>query len=234
MTTPRSSTPAGPLLLSADNPAAISTASMLLRQGEVIALPTDTVYGVAASLQSPPAIHHLYEIKSRSTSKAIPILLSDEKEIERVAKIVPALMRQLAARFWPGALTLVLEAREGLPDHVTSPDETGQPTVAVRMPNHDLARQIIAAAGGTLAVTSANRSGEMEATDAQQVLALALAGLAAVVDGGAVSGGVPSTIVSLLGSRARILRAGAIPAAEIDAFLATLDPESEIAGGSAV
>jgi L-threonylcarbamoyladenylate synthase len=200
-------------------PNTISTAASILMSGGVVAIPTDTVYGLAASIQRPDAIDRLYDMKSRPTNKAIPVLVSDLDQVRQVAGYLPTLAFSLAKRYWPGALTIVVEARDGLPEHVTTTDADGRRTVAVRLPNHSVARQVIGAAGGSLAVTSANLSGESPAIDASQVCQLAIAVPDAVIDGGRVSGGTPSTIVSIAGSEVVVLREGAIPAGEIFAFL---------------
>lgn len=209
---------ADPRILSVADPDTISIAASILVSGGVVAIPTDTVYGLAASMQRPDAIGRLYDMKSRPSDKAIPVLLSDLDQIDQVAVHLQTLAFKLAERYWPGALTIVVEARDGLSEHVTT-DADGRRTVAVRLPNHSAARQVIDAAGGSLAVTSANLSGESAAIDASQVCQLAIAAPDAVIDGGRVTGGMPSTIVSVASSELIILREGAIPAGEIFTFL---------------
>lgn len=197
-----------PRLLGADD---VGAAARVLRDGGVIAMPTDTVYGLAASLDAPAAVARLYEVKDRPPQKAIPILLSDKDQLERVAAEIDDLTEALAARFWPGALTLVITAQPGLPAHVTTIDPAGRTTVAVRVPNDPVALAVITAAGGALAVTSANRSGEAPATSVEEILRLDTAGLDAVVDGGHSPIGQPSTILALQEGGMTILREGAIP-----------------------
>jgi L-threonylcarbamoyladenylate synthase len=188
----------------------IARAVAALRAGSIVGIPTDTVYGLAAALDRPDAIARLYALKGRPLEKAIPILLSEPADISLVASAVPPEAERLAARFWPGALTLVVPARPGLPSEVTSVGASGDPTVAVRIPDQQLARAIIAAAGGALAVTSANRSGEAPCRSAAEVAALGSAAPDLVIDGGPVAGGVPSTIVAIGSGGITILREGAI------------------------
>jgi L-threonylcarbamoyladenylate synthase len=222
------------VVLVASDRETISCAVSILLNGGVVAIPTDTVYGLAASLARADAIDRLYELKSRPGNKAIPVLVSDPSHVSQVALQTPPVMASLADQFWPGALTLVVEARDDLPAQVISNDLTGKRTVAVRLPNHSVARQIIDAAGGVLAVTSANRSGEPDAITAQQVGELSIAKPDAIVNGGRVVGGVPSTIISVVDSTITILREGAIPASVIFDFLTNLGYGSTVISGSAV
>ena len=186
-------------LLEADAPGAVEEAAEALVRGEVVAFPTDTVYGVAAGHGH---IEELFRAKGRPKDKRIPILLSDRSHLEASA-IVPPAARALAERFWPGPLTIVLVApRRG--------------TLAFRVPANDLARRLIAASGGGLPVTSANLSGQPDATTAEEVLAQLDGRIALVLDGGRTSGGAPSTIVDCTSDSVRILREGAIPTTEID------------------
>lgn len=197
----------------------IRQASAALRAGEVIAIPTDTVYGLAAAIDRPQAIDRLYAIKVRPPAKAIPILLSDLAHVRQVTTGLSPTAARLAAVFWPGALTLVLPAGPHLPPRLTSTMESGLLTVAVRVPDDTLARAIIAACGGALAVSSANRSGENPALVARDAAALDEAESMLVIDGGEVPGGVPSTIVLATTDSVVILREGAISAAELAAAL---------------
>jgi L-threonylcarbamoyladenylate synthase len=181
----------------------------------VVAIPTDTVYGLAAALDQPAAIARLYDIKNRPRSKAIPVLLANLEDAARVSPRLPPLARALAARFWPGALTLVVPALDGLPAAVTAADARQEPTVAIRVPRHELARQVIALAGGALAVTSANLSGDMPAVDAEEILLFEMMQPDAVLDGGRAPGGTASTVLLAIGGEPRVLREGAVSSAEI-------------------
>jgi len=190
-------------LLAADAPGAVEEAATALARGELVAFPTDTVYGLAAGHDH---LRKLYVAKDRPKDKRIAVLLSDASNLEASAKVTPA-ARALAARFWPGPLTLVLVApRRG--------------TLAFRVPDHPVARRLIAASGGGLPVTSANRSGQPDARTAEEVLAQLEGRIALVLDGGKTTGGVPSTIVDCTTAEPKVLREGAISAAQIQQTLA--------------
>ncbi|MCL6429992.1 MAG: threonylcarbamoyl-AMP synthase [Anaerolineae bacterium] len=201
---------AAALILPADV-ASVAFAAEALRRGEVVAFPTDTVYGVGAALFHERAIRALYEIKGRPEAKAIPLLLADPTGLERVAARVPPLAERLVQRFWPGGLTLVVEARPELPEVLLG----GGRTVAVRVPDHPIARALIRAVGAPLATTSANRSGEPEALTAAEVIGQLGRGVRWVIDGGRSPGGKPSTVVDLSTDPPVIRRVGAIPADEL-------------------
>jgi len=193
----------------------VRRASAALRAGEVVAIPTDIVYGLAAAIDHPNAIRRLYALKDRPFEKAIPILLSDPSQLHLVAAEVPPTAAHLASSFWPGALTLVLPALPHLPRLLTPTSENGLRTVAVRVPNHPLARAIIAESGGALAVTSANRSGQEPARDAAAAAAIVASPPLLVIDGGQAQGGIPSTVILAIGAEPEILREGAISDAAI-------------------
>lgn len=189
-------------VLVADQPGAVEEAAAALARGDVVAFPTDTVYGVAAGHGY---VDRLFVAKGRPKEKRIPVLLSDASHLETSAIVTPA-GRVLAERFWPGPLTIVLAApRRG--------------TIAFRVPASDVARRLIAASGGGLPVTSANLSGRPDATTAREVVEQLGGRIALVLDGGRTPGGVPSTIVDCTGNDAKLLREGAIPEREIDRAL---------------
>ena len=190
-------------LLAADAPGAVEEAATALARGDLVAFPTDTVYGLAAGHDH---LRKLYVAKDRPKDKRIAVLLSDASNLEASAKVTPA-ARALAARFWPGPLTLVLVApRRG--------------TLAFRVPDHPVARRLIAASGGGLPVTSANRSGQPDTRTAEEVLAQLDGRIALVLDGGKTTGGVPSTIVDCTTAEPKVVREGAISAAQIQQTLA--------------
>src|ERR671937_497428 len=190
-------------LLQADAPGAVEEAAAALARGELVAFPTDTVYGLAAGHDH---LKKLYVAKDRPKEKRIPVLLSDASNLEASAIVTPA-ARALARRFWPGPLTIVLVApRRG--------------TLAFRVPDHPLARRLIAASGGGLPVTSANRSGEPDARTSQEVLAQLEGRIALVLDGGKTPGGVSSTVVDCTTDQVKILREGAIAKSDIEQLLA--------------
>lgn len=197
----------------------VARAIATLRDGGVIALPTDTVYGIAASLDHPDAIERLFTIKGRSGTKAVPILVSSLDDLDHLTSELTAEARALAARFWPGALTIVVSASDLVPDGVRRDGET----VGIRMPDSADALAVIAGAGGALAVTSANRSGEVEARSAAEVNARLGGRIDFVLDGGASPSSQPSTVVDASQTPVRVLRAGAIAAWHITAALEEQD-----------
>ncbi len=196
-----------------DEPAAgIEQAIAALRAGEVVAFPTDTVYGLAASLDHPLAIERIYEIKGREATKAIPVLVDSAQRLFDLAEVDQDIVSRVANVFWPGALTLVVPASNAVPEVV----HRGAGTVGVRMPDHPIAQAVIAALGGALAVTSANVSGEPEAVTAEEVRASLGHLVGVVVDGGRTPGGRASTVVDLTPGQPRILRQGVITLDEIE------------------
>lgn len=196
-------------VLSASDPQAIIKALEVLRAGGLVAFPTDTVYGLAADFHNPEAIQKLYAVKGRESGKAIAVLIGELEQIELVAEGLSDQAARLAGRYWPGALTLVLPKRAGLPENLSA-----LPTVGVRMPDHPFALALLRAAG-PLAVTSANLSGQVSPQSAEEVLAQLEGRLELLLDGGRCPGGVPSTVVDCTGAELRILRQGAIPPEEI-------------------
>ncbi len=182
----------------------------LLAAGRVIGMPTDTVYGVAAMPLDAGAIDAIYEAKDMPVEKALPMLVGSVPDAEHIAELSGDALR-LCHAFWPGALTVVAPAAAAF----QSPALADDGTVAVRMPALDLALRIIAAAGGVLAVTSANRSGSPPATTAAEVLAQLDGRIAAVIDGGLSRGGTPSSVVRVVAGRFEVLREGAIAAQDL-------------------
>jgi L-threonylcarbamoyladenylate synthase len=193
------------LTLPAPEPQSIARAVEVLRAGGVIALPTDTDYGVGAHGLLNDAVERLYEVKGRPTEKAIPLLLASTDDVGSVARDLSAQALDLMRRFWPGALTLVLRKQPHLPPAVTMTE-----TVAVRVPDHPVVRDLIRALGAPLAATSANRSGQPELLDAPSIEAVLGNALDLILDGGPCAGGVPSTVVDVSGEELRVLRVGAI------------------------
>jgi L-threonylcarbamoyladenylate synthase len=210
---------AAPRVIAGDDPDAVGLVAQALRAGRIVAMPTDTVYGLAAAIDKPAAIERLYVLKGRPKDKPIPILLSDRTQIAKVAETLPWIAELLARAFWPGALTLVVPADSRLLPLLTSYSGEGERTVALRVPDHTQAREIIAAAGGALAVTSANLAGEEPARAAHEILQARGLRPDIVFDGGHVPGGVASTIVVATGSTPAILRQGAITEVQITGVL---------------
>jgi L-threonylcarbamoyladenylate synthase len=191
-----------------DGEAARDEAVELLRAGLIVAVPTDTVYGIAADLALPDAIERLFAAKRRPPEKAVAVLLADMAQAATLGEITPH-ARVLGERFWPGGLTLVLPVRPGavLPRVLAA----GAPTIGVRVPDHDAPRAI-ARTLGPLPTTSANVSGEVDARDAQEIAARLGDAIALVIDGGPIHGGPASTVVDCTWDLPVIRREGAIPA----------------------
>src|SRR5579884_3046681 len=185
---------------------AVARAAELLREGRLVVFPTDTVYGVGAAVDNPAAVAQLFVAKGRPLDRPIPVLVSGVDQIARLTSHVDQRVAALIDRFWPGALTVVLPAAAWLPEEVVR--GTGQ--VGLRLPDNDVARAIIERAGGAVATTSANRSGETEARTAAEAAEALGERVALIVDGGRAPGGVPSTVITFEGDELRVLRAGAI------------------------
>lgn len=209
-------------VISASSPEAPGHAAKVLIQGGIVAVPTDTVYGLAAAVDDAAAIARLYATKHRPESKAIPVLLADAENVRLLAQELPPAAMQLAEAYWPGPLTLVVAARSDLAAGLTTINDQGVATVAMRVPNHEILRQILRRCGGAAAVTSANLSGNEPATNASMLLGSSLTGLDLIIDGGEATLGMPSTIVEIRDSRAILLREGAISGSAIRDFLASV------------
>jgi len=195
------------------HPEALPRALDILQSGVLVAFPTDTVYGVAASAFSEAAIELIFAAKTREAAKAIAVLVGGLEGLAQLTPQLPAPARLLAARFWPGALTLVVPKKPGLPANLSI-----YPTVGVRMPNHPFALELLRRAG-TLATSSANRSGGANASLPSEVLEQLDGRIHLLVDGGACPGGVPSTVVDCTQVPPAILRQGAISAQDIQSAL---------------
>jgi tRNA threonylcarbamoyl adenosine modification protein (Sua5/YciO/YrdC/YwlC family) len=190
----------------------IARAADLLRSGQLVAFPTDTVYGIGCRVGDLGALARIFAAKRRDPEKAVAWLVASRSTVADSGFRVDDRGMQLAELFWPGGLTLVLPALDG------------PVTQAFRIPAHDVALALLAASG-PLAVSSANRSGEPETLDADDV-AIAFADAdepSAILDGGRVPGGVASSVLDLGGSRARLLREGAVSRAEIEAVIGPID-----------
>ncbi len=208
------------IVIPIDDPAAPEAAAQVIAQGGVIAFPTDTVYGVGANLWQPRAIAHLYELKGRPEEKALPVLMGHQDQWAQVACNLPQAALHLMRVFWPGALTIVVPRRPDVPDAVGPLTST----IALRVPAHEGLRRVLMRTG-PLATSSANRSGEPSLSDAAAVQAALGAGLALLLDGGALPISAASTVVDVTGPAAVILRHGAIDAGAIEKALRPLGPD---------
>jgi L-threonylcarbamoyladenylate synthase len=193
----------------ANHPGAIERALEILHGGSLVAFPTDTVYGVGGLAFNAAAIDEIFQVKDRSTEKAIPILIGSIDQLPLVSGEINDLARRLAARFWPGPLTLVIPSSPRLPANL-SPSQT----VGVRMPDHPLALALLQQAG-PLAATSANLSGGPNTLTAQEVFAQLNERIPLILDGGRTPGGQPSTVVDFTGVEPIILRPGPISLEEL-------------------
>lgn len=185
---------------------ALDKAAQTLHAGGLVAFPTDTVYGVGALVFREDAVERLFTAKIRDPNKAIPVLIANVRDLNRIAKRVPPAAWQLAGAFWPGALSLVLEKSALVPDAVTA----GGPTVAVRVPDHPLALALIERAGSPLATTSANLSGQPSSVTADEVEAALGDSVDLILDGGPCPGGTASTVLDLTVVPPRIVRPGPV------------------------
>lgn len=210
------------------DPAGLARATAILRQGGLVALPTETVYGLAADAGNDAAVARIFEAKGRPAFNPLIAHVADADAAWRLAAPT-AQARALAAAFWPGALTLVLPLRAGAP--VSKLVTAGGDSLAVRVPAHPLARNLLAGFGGALAAPSANPSGRVSPTEAAHVIAGLQGRIDAVIDGGSCPVGVESTIVDLRAAPA-LLRAGGIPAEALEAALGA--PLARPAGGAIV
>jgi len=182
--------------------ASISKAIAILKAGGIIAFPTDTVYGIAAMPFNKRAIRKLYAIKKRDKKKPIAMLVSSKKSVGKFAASIPSKAKKLMAKCWPGPLTLIFKKRKSIPDFLTS----GLPTIGIRMPKNDIALNLIRKAGGALAVTSANISGNKAAISADQIKRLK--GIDLIIDGGKCRIGIPSSVVFVGKDGLTIIRKG--------------------------
>lgn len=202
------------IILPTDHDNIIPRALDVLKRGGLVAFPTDTVYGVGALAFDEQAVESIYAAKDRPIEKAIPILIGGSEDLDKVTVEIPPIADKLAARFWPGPLTLVIPKHPNLPEVVST-----LPTVGVRVPDHPVARALLRAAG-PMAVTSANISGQASPKNAEEVSHQLNGRIPLILDGGETPGGVPSTVVNCLGTEPVILREGPVTMEDIQFVLA--------------
>lgn len=213
-------------LLRTDRPSDIALAAELICDGKLVAIPTETVYGLGANGLNEEAVLHIFEAKGRPQDNPLILHISEPKELEKYCHDIPAQAWLLAERFWPGPLTIVLPVRDVVPKRTTA----NLDTVAIRCPKTEATRELIRLAGVPVAAPSANRSGKPSTTTAQHVLHDMDGRIDAILDGGACEVGVESTIVDLTGERPRLLRPGKVTPEELAAVLGELEIDRAIVG----
>jgi L-threonylcarbamoyladenylate synthase len=209
------------------DPATIARAAELLRLGELVVFPTETVYGLGADALQVDAVEKIFAVKGRPYSDPLIAHIADERDLDKVAIDIPPIARELARAFWPGPLTLILPAGPHIPGVVTA----GLPTVAVRMPRHPVALALIRATASPIAAPSANRFMHVSPTTAQHVLSDLSGRIPLILDGGPCAVGVESTILDLCSDVPTILRPGGISLEALHTLLPTVQaPKRRIPG----
>lgn len=216
------------LVLSSADPTAAAQAATIIRAGGLVAIPTETVYGLGANALDEEAVAKIFLAKGRPQDNPLIIHIAEPAELERYCRDIPDSAWLLAERFWPGPLTMVLPAKDCIPHRTTA----GLDTVAVRCPHTAVTRELIRLAGVPIAAPSANLSGKPSTTTAQHVLHdYGTDGkINAIIDGGPCRVGVESTIVDLSGGKPRLLRPGGITPEELTALLGELEIDRAILG----
>ncbi len=187
----------------------------VLNSGGIIVYPTDTFYGMGASGFSPAAIQKIYQIKLRDRKKPLSLVISNLDMLETIACDLPSIFPDLALKFWPGPLTVIVNASPILPDDLLG----FRKTIGVRVPDHTWLQQLIHRAGYPLTATSANLSGGKDITDPAEAASLFSGQVDLIIDGGITRGGHPSTVLDLSVYPFRILREGAIPRSQLEDYL---------------
>jgi L-threonylcarbamoyladenylate synthase len=197
-------------IISASEARVVEYAAALLSRGELVCYPTDTVYGVGAAASNEDAIRRLFAVKGRSLDKAMPLLIAQPADAERIAE-APVEARRLIERFWPGPLTLVMQRRQGFRSLALA----NQDTVALRVPDETVVRDVIAAVGEPITGTSANRTGSRAATSAAEAAMQLGQMVDLVIDGGLRRGGQESTVLDITVTPYKVLREGAVGREEL-------------------
>ena len=213
-------------ILSAQAPACAQEAAKIIREGGLVAIPTETVYGLGANGLDPQAVAKIFEAKGRPQDNPLILHVADASSLDTLCHDIPPSAYRLAQLFWPGPLTMVLPANPIVPSCTTA----GLLTVAVRCPDHPVTRQIIRLAGVPIAAPSANLSGKPSTTTAQHVLDDHDGKLALIVDGGPCQVGVESTIVDLTETPPRLLRPGGITQQQLQQVLGELVVDKAVTG----
>lgn len=212
------------LLLQPASDGAIAQAGALLASGQVVGIPTETVYGLGANALDGTAVQKIFAAKGRPSDNPLIVHIADLAQIYSLTTEVPEAALRLAEAYWPGPMTIILPKASCIPQEVSA----GLDTVGIRLPSHPIARAVIRAAGVPIAAPSANLSGRPSTTTAAHVMEDMNGKIAAVVDGGSCAVGVESTVVSLTGETPRLLRPGGISLEQLEAVLGTVEVDRAI------
>jgi L-threonylcarbamoyladenylate synthase len=196
----------------------IETAVEALRAGDVVVFPTETVYGLGANAANPAAVRKIFEVKGRPPDHPVIVHLDDPRYLRRWVSQLPPVAEQLANRFWPGPLTLILPKADNVYEIVTG----GQDSIGIRVPSHPMAQQLLKAFGGGIAAPSANRYGRLSPTKPEHVRDELGDAVEVILDGGDSPIGLESTIVSCLENKPRLLRPGFITRSQLEQVVGTL------------
>lgn len=204
----------------------VNEAGKILKNGGLVGIPTETVYGLAANALDGTAVAKIFAAKGRPQDNPLIVHISRLSQLDDLVAFVPSVVYDLADVFWPGPLTIIMEKSGIIPDEVSA----GLPTVAIRMPSHPLARKIIDAAGVPLAAPSANTSGKPSPTTADHVMHDMNGKIDAVLDGGPCGVGVESTVITLCTRKPRILRPGRVTPEELEEVLGEVEIDDAVLG----
>jgi L-threonylcarbamoyladenylate synthase len=204
------------------NSKVIHQAAEIIRQGGIVAFPTETVYGLGANGYTPLAVARVFEVKRRPSFDPLILHVADPSDVEKLVKGIPSDAKKLIERFWPGPLTVVLLKEENIPDIVTA----GLPTIAIRMPNHPMAQSLIKESKCPIAAPSANPFGYLSPTTAAHVREQLGDQVDLILDGGPCPVGVESTIVSFSENKPRLLRPGGVSLEEIETSIGKVEISS--------
>lgn len=193
------------------DPALIERAAAAIRAGGLAAVPTDTLYGLAADPFNPAAVARIFEVKGRASEQALPLVAADLEQVQKHFGTLPALATRLVERFWPGPLTVLLDASASLAPEVSG----GTGRIGIRVPAHAVTAALCRACGGPLTATSANISGSRPTADPDVVVRTLGDLIDILVDGGRTPGGSPSTVIDIAGPEPRLVRAGAVSWEEV-------------------
>lgn len=210
--------------LDAKNQEAIQTAAQIIKDGGLVGIPTETVYGLAANALNGKAVAKIFAAKGRPMDNPLIVHISEFSQLYQLVKEVPDTAKKLAEHFWPGPMTIILPKSDMIPDEVSA----GLDTVAVRFPSHPAARALINAAGLPLAAPSANLSGHPSPTTAEHVMNDLNGKIEAILDGGACGVGVESTVITLVTNPPRLLRPGGITLEQLRSVLGEVELDDAV------